>query len=158
TCNFTPLQMLFLVPAKRLQAFFQGSAVVASVIGRFRLIRHELADRVWKLCFGDEVFATKIDRINAELSRGYIKQSFTKEIRFKTSWRAIGPDWCLIGHADGNIEFGRRNAIGAMQELRSLGRHDARIGAGICAHVAIDTSTQTKDSAIAAACDFELTI
>ncbi len=152
------LQRLLCLPVDLGERTLEGRMVVAGVEISLAFVGHELAGCERKLRLGNQVLAAEVHRIEAEVARDDVEQPLAEEIGLEPPGRTQGADRGLAGDQRLDAEGHVPDAIGTRQELRSLGRHHAAIGADIGAHVGIDVAAQAEDRAVARAGDLKIAV
>ena len=156
TVDHASLQGLLLDPPDLLQRLLEHRAEIAGIELRRRLVVHQLADVEGHLLRGDEIAPPDVGRIDAEIARRHVDQSFAKEIGLDASRAAVGSRWRLVGDVSIDRAGEVRNTVRPRQKLGTPRRRRAAGAARIGADVDRDLAAQPQDDAVAVAGDLEI--
>ncbi len=107
---------------------FEREQVSARVVG----VAGERAER--EDVVAQEVASADLDRVDAQFERSLIDQPFEQRGRLRPARAAVGAHRCGVGDGDGDVEFDRRERVGALGHPSGTARQeraDRRVGAGV---------------------------
>ncbi len=99
---------------------------------------------------GEEVALAQLDRVDAELERGLVDETFEQRRRLRPAGAAVGAHRGRVRDRHGDVELDRREVVRAVRHAAGAARQeraDRRIGAG----VADEPHPQPGERAVAAA-------